>query len=986
MTQVAASYTLSVLGSPRVLTPKSEVALERKTAAVLGYLAVEGGAHKYKLAGMLWPNSGESAARNNMRQLLRRLRLVGEEIIEGDDRISLSQNVVTDVSNLSSLDLGKVLELKTQATLLEGLDYDDAPDFADWLESVREEFAALRLRAAEVEADRLEAKGQLNKALELAQLAVKLEPLSEEAHRRVIRLQYLSGDRAAALAAFERCKKILDEELGTQPSSETLELARMIERGTSVKSAAPKPKEITRLPTAILRPPVLAGREREWQLMEEAWEEGKLIFLSGEGGSGKSRLATDFVASKGKFVYESARPGDFHVPYSTHIRLMRGHLQRYKDYEPPLWVRQALSPWFPELGANAAPSPNPQTQLAEASLEVMRQIGLHDEAMVVDDFHFMDDATVQVGTYIFSQLMPLRTPGNIQGFVGCFRGAELSPFFKEQVAQMVASGMAVLIELEPLPSEAVATLLEGLALQATEHLVPGLSRYTGGNPLFILETLKHLIETDTLNLGLPSRLAPPGKVAALVTRRLQRLSPQALNLARSAAVAGTSFDMRLAAYVLERPALELAEAHAELETTQILRGNAFTHDLIFEAVLANIPAAVKNVLHTRTALHLETMNANPVLIAQHWLEANDGDRAAQWFIEGAKKANALGLYSDVVEILERAINVAVSKELRLEAQVILSDAFIPMKRFEEAIALATKVLAEADDARLKLQASSVLQNVYWRSGEYDQAEKINAQGLELAEQVGNFEQINDMRFLRSRILRSTGRYAEAAQMLEQILPYYQRGSSKADLIQVQVALGYTYTLVGRHQEAEPLLHKAFELSQDAVGPAIRLLTLSNLLYCFICQGTSEGFLDEAEAALGLGDYTITDYLRFNLALAYLRLGRLEEAKGHYLVLAESFDPNYRCIAWAQLAGLSEDAEAAVAQARDLYDSAKTPAARFIAVRAALLHGSPEQKSWGEKAFTGLDRDTLPWLFQSEYDQLEEGFGNSIFTAEDAKKT
>jgi DNA-binding SARP family transcriptional activator len=77
----------------------------------------------------------------------------------------VSHDVATDVSNLSSLDLGKVLELKTNAQLLEGLDYDDAPDFADWLENVREEFSALRLRAAETEAERLESKGQLNKAL-----------------------------------------------------------------------------------------------------------------------------------------------------------------------------------------------------------------------------------------------------------------------------------------------------------------------------------------------------------------------------------------------------------------------------------------------------------------------------------------------------------------------------------------------------------------------------------------------------------------------------------------------------------------------------------------------------------------------------------------------------------------------------------------------------------------------------------------------------
>jgi tetratricopeptide (TPR) repeat protein len=269
-----------------------------------------------------------------MRQLLRRLRLVSEDIIEGDDRIALSQSVVTDVSNLSSLDLAKVLELKTQATLLEGLAYDDAPDYADWLANVREEFATLRLRAAETEAERLETRGQLSKALELAQLAVRLESLSEESHRHVMRLHYLLGDRAAALAAFERCKNMLEEELGAEPLPETLELVRLIERGATLKGSPPKPRE-TQLPTAILRPPVLAGREREWAAMEEAWEAGKFIFLVGEPGVGKSRLATDFLASKGGFISLETRPGDAAIPYSANNRFVRNMLARYPDYVPP---------------------------------------------------------------------------------------------------------------------------------------------------------------------------------------------------------------------------------------------------------------------------------------------------------------------------------------------------------------------------------------------------------------------------------------------------------------------------------------------------------------------------------------------------------------------------------------------------------------------------------------------------------------------------
>lgn len=112
--------------------------------------------------------------------------------------------------------------------------------------------------------------------------------------------------------------------------------------------------------------------------------------------------------------------------------------------------------------------------------------------------------------------------------------------------------MAVRIELGLLGQDSITTLVQGLGLQDAENLVPGLARYTGGNPLFILETLKYLIETNTLEQGLPSRLAPQGKVAALISRRLQRLSPSALNLARVASVAMTDFTLDLAAFVLER--------------------------------------------------------------------------------------------------------------------------------------------------------------------------------------------------------------------------------------------------------------------------------------------------------------------------------------------------------------------------------------------------------------------------------------------------
>lgn len=348
------THHLHLLGTPTLESQR----LERKTAAVLAYLALEGQTHKYKLSGWLWPDSGETAARNNMRQLLRRLRVAAGKVVLGEDLIELHSEVDVDVQHLSSLQNPSLELLKRDEELLAGLEYDDAPDFDEWLLGVREELKSQRSRAAQVEADRLEKSGQLKRALEFVLFRIKLEVLSEEAYRQVARLHYLLADRGAALATLERCQTVLRDELGVEPLPETLELLGLIERGTLLAGAAPKPNE-TVLPTAILRPPVLAGREREWASMEGAWERGQIIYLEGEPGAGKTRLALDFASSKGDVFHFQARPGDVGIPLASMARGVRQMIEQ----EPaileriPKWAHRELARLLPEFSHDEALPP-----------------------------------------------------------------------------------------------------------------------------------------------------------------------------------------------------------------------------------------------------------------------------------------------------------------------------------------------------------------------------------------------------------------------------------------------------------------------------------------------------------------------------------------------------------------------------------------------------------------------------------------------------
>ena len=93
--------------------------------------------------------------------------------------------------------------------------YEDCPELEDWVRIAREHWRSMRSDALAELAAKCEADGQVVLALQYSERLVGDEPLREHAHRRLMRLHYLRGDRAAALAAFERCREVLRRELDT---------------------------------------------------------------------------------------------------------------------------------------------------------------------------------------------------------------------------------------------------------------------------------------------------------------------------------------------------------------------------------------------------------------------------------------------------------------------------------------------------------------------------------------------------------------------------------------------------------------------------------------------------------------------------------------------------------------------------------------------------------------------------------------------------
>ncbi|XXF76147.1 BTAD domain-containing putative transcriptional regulator [Myxococcaceae bacterium GXIMD 01537] len=629
-------WRLELLGGARLDGPHTSLArLERKTAALLAYLALQGPTPRAPLAELLWPDSRRETGRNNLRQLLRRLReATGLELVDTQqDTLRLVPSLASDVARLVvCASTGRHAEAgRMEGELLHGHAYEDCGELADWVRRQREHLRELRRRAWEEEAERLEREEQPRAALECNHSLLEQEPCCESAWRREMRLHCLLGDRAAALRAFDRCRAALERELSTAPMEETRALAEEIERGQPVRGPR---REI---PLSVLRPRVLAGRERAWAQLELAWRGRLPAFVVGEPGVGKTRLLTEFAATCGRPVFFPSRPGDVTVPFASHARFWRWMFAQRPEVVVPPWCRRELSRILPELedGEPAALGEVDKVRLFSAKLELLRLTGQGFGTVIADDLQYMDAASFEAIAHMVASATDAGMMAQLPHLIAGLRSGE-APHVEALLRRMVEAGLAVRVDLEPLTPAEVAALLDGVDVPGAPSLAEPLARFTGGNPLFVVETLKSLIESGELARGLPRALPPPGRVGAILERRLERLSGPGLQLARVLAVARQQFSLELAATVLDAHPLDTARAWEELLAAQLVREHWFTHDLLYEAVLGHLPGPLKAWLHRRVAEALPEQLTPAALLSHHWTEAGEAVRAAP-FAERARR-------------------------------------------------------------------------------------------------------------------------------------------------------------------------------------------------------------------------------------------------------------------------------------------------------------------------------------------------------------
>ncbi|UCG25815.1 MAG: tetratricopeptide repeat protein [Chloroflexota bacterium] len=292
-----------------------------KARALLAYLLVEVDRphRRESLAGLLWPEYPESSARTSLRRALANVRqVIGDRQANPPFLLISRQTIQVDRQADFVLDAGRFRELVKmtpgdsaivsgleealelyRGDFMEGFSLADSPAFEEWQLLTRESLRKQVIRILYWLTQHFENEGANERALNYAQRQIMLDPYREAAHRQVMQLLALGGQRAEALAHYEELRQLLKADLDVAPAAETqsLRASLMIEETPAGQSepldAPPEPRGST-LPAQLTR---FIGRRREMAEVGELLAEARLLTLTGPPGIGKSRLAIEVAAA-----------------------------------------------------------------------------------------------------------------------------------------------------------------------------------------------------------------------------------------------------------------------------------------------------------------------------------------------------------------------------------------------------------------------------------------------------------------------------------------------------------------------------------------------------------------------------------------------------------------------------------------------------------------------------------------------------------------
>ena len=693
----------------------------QKVRGLFAYLACHRGQplSRDHLAAVFWPGKDEEAARRNLRQSLYNLRslfprerpaiLANRQALELDPELvawidvlafeeALERGGPSDAAG-DRLDTHRLSEAVSlyRGDFLSGFQIKDSEEFEYWLAAEQGRLREKAVAALRLLIDSYLERGEHRPGIQYAQRLVAIDPLSEDAHQKLMRLYSLSGRRSRALAQYEELARVLRRELDVEPLEETTALQQRILRQESTHPLGTGSGEDSG--------PVIpmTGRRAEYEQLERCMHAALagghvLTLVEGESGVGKTRLIRSLLdalsSQPGTLVLKGSCLDVLPESFQPLSRALRSVLVQGPDVSAGLLRRldpetlSALALLAPELsalepslpGVRGAGTPERRRhRLYQAIVRFLTALcdgtdGLPCRvALLLDDLERADPAIPELLRHLSTQLK--HQPLWIVGACSRDRLAEGTPL-RQLLDEMEP---AHVVHLRRLDRNSVFEIASSLVTTAqAEPLADFLHRSSQGLPHALAESINLLRDRGLLRpeSGRWSFAASSigevqlklGDLRGLIAARVQHLPYSARRLASLAAVAGSRFEAGLIAAAAEEHPVVCDVAFDIMLQRWLIRRSPerwyhrqrppvgvdrepiffeFSSESIWKAIYGDIQTTRRRIMHREIGETLKREHAADPLpacesLAHHFRAAGLHEQAAGYLALAASKAERCG--------------------------------------------------------------------------------------------------------------------------------------------------------------------------------------------------------------------------------------------------------------------------------------------------------------------------------------------------------
>ena len=696
----------------------------------------------------------------------------------------------------------------------------------------------------------------------------------------------------------------------------------------------------------------LVGREADTRLLKERYQavqqgQTQVVVIQGEAGIGKTYLAIAFLrwaATQGATLLQGrAFEMGGRLPYQPLVHALSRHLEAESAPEGLLsvsWLSElsrilpVLRERYPYLPVTQGDETTAQIRLFEAVTHLLQ--ALCERSLVVlflDDVQWADAASLDILHYAGHSLCERGTPLLL---LLAMRAEALitTPAVSRWLVSLHTAVPVMELTLGPLTQDETLHLLAALEtgqislsepLDRLTDLGQWLFRETHGQPFYLVETLRVLLERQLLTLHHSSE-AEAGKldlsplsvtqkqsvlapnVRRLIQSQLEQLQPSGRALIRASTILGqrASFDLlcRVADLSEEEALAALDEVlgHGLLREVSEEDGKGthptvgsylFGHDKIREVIYTEMGEAQRRLLHRRALSVLETLMRPAPELAHHALAAGLAEQAVRFSLAAGDEAVRLFAnaeaslhYHQALEVLSQLPETADTRVLRVDTILKLVLASFMNMSLEQQYGL----LVEAEETARALSDQRRLAHLhYWIGSTYSlsrntrEALEYCERALTEAQEVGDEQLAAQAAGQLCRILTlQVGNYGSIEEVLAPVIPILEQVVNWREWTHALGTLGVARAARGDAAAGGALAQRALDRARRAGDRKSREVMASHIYLSLIAlhSGDFSQMLSESrqavEGAEQLGEWLIV-YLGYGLcAWAEGRLGKYEE--------------------------------------------------------------------------------------------------------------